>query len=275
MEAPTVTLANGTAMPALGLGTFPMDDDEAETTVAAAIRAGYRLVDTAENYRNERGVGRGIRASGVDRDEIFLTTKFNRRWHGYEEAQQAAANSAERLGLERIDLLLIHWPNPDQDRYVDAWRGMVRLLEDGMVRAIGVSNFKPSHLDRLLDATGVAPHVDQIELNPHVARLDERGYHTAHGILTESWWPIGQGGSLLEARVLGDVAVAHGKTPAQVVLRWHVQLGLVPIPKSSRPERLAQNIDVFDFELSNEELDMIAALDGKGDQPTDSDRFGH
>jgi 2,5-diketo-D-gluconate reductase A len=134
MEAPTVTLANGTVMPALGLGTSPMGDDEAETTVAAAIRAGYRLVDTAENYRNERGVGRGIRASGVDRDEIFLTTKFNRRWHGYEEAQHAAANSAERLGLECIDLLLIHWPNPDQDRYVDAWRGMVRILEDGMVR---------------------------------------------------------------------------------------------------------------------------------------------
>lgn len=274
-QAPSVTLANGVAMPALGLGTSPMGDDETEATVIAAIGAGYRLIDTAENYRNEAGVGRGIRASGIDRDEIFVTTKFNARWHGVEEAQQAFANSAERLGLDRIDLLLIHWPNPKKDRYVDAWRGLVKLLEDGKVRAIGVSNFKPAHLDRLLEETGVAPHVNQIELDPRIARAEERRYHDEHGIVTESWSPIGAGGDLLTEATIGDVARAHGKTPAQVVLRWHVQLGLIPIPKSSKPKRLAENIDVFGFELGAEDMDRIASLDRHGEGVTDSDRFGH
>jgi 2,5-diketo-D-gluconate reductase A len=270
-----VTLANGVAMPALGLGTSPMGDDETEATVTAAIGAGYRLIDTAENYGNERGVGRGIRASGVDRDEIFVTTKFNERWHGFEEAQQAFANSAERLGLDRIDLLLIHWPNPRKDRYVDAWRGLVKLLEDDRVRAIGVSNFKPAHLDRLLEETGVAPQVNQIELDPRITRVEERRYHTEHGIVTESWSPIGAGGDLLVDATIGDVARAHEKTPAQVVLRWHVQLGLIPIPKTSRPARLAENLDVFGFELSAEDMDRIASLDRHGEGATDSDRFGH
>ena len=252
-----------------------MDDAETEATVAAAIGVGYRLIDTAENYGNERGVGRGIRASGIDRDEVFVTTKFNERWHGVDEAQQAFANSAERLGLDRIDLLLIHWPNPKKDRYVDAWRGMVRLLEDGKVRAIGVSNFKPAHLDRLLEETGVAPHVNQVQLDPTIPRADERSYHAAHGIVTESWSPIGAGGDLLADATIGDVARSHGKTPAQIVLRWHVQLGLVPIPKTSKPERLAENIDVFDFELSPDDMDRIAALDRHGAGAVDSDRFGH
>ena len=274
-EVPTVALTNGVAMPALGLGTSPMGDDETEATVAAAIDAGYRLIDTAENYGNERGVGRGMRASGIDRDEVFVTTKLNERWHGIEEAQQAFANSAERLGLDRIDLLLIHWPNPKRDRYVDAWRGLIKLLEDGKVRAIGVSNFKPAHLDRLLEETGVAPHVNQVQLDPRIPRADERSYHAAHGIVTESWSPIGAGGDLLADATIGDVARAHAKTPAQVVLRWHVQLGLIPIPKTSKPERLAENIDVFDFELSPDEMDRLATLDRHGAGAIDSDRFGH
>lgn len=272
---PTVTLANGVDMPALGLGTSPMNDDETEATVAVAVRAGYRLIDTAENYGNERGVGRGIRASGVDRDDVFVTTKFNERWHGFEEAQKAFANSAERLGLDHIDLLLIHWPVPKKDRYVDAWRGLVELLEDGKVRAVGVSNFKPAHIDRLLEATGVAPHVNQVQLDPRIGRADQRSYHEAHGIVTESWSPIGAGGDLLVDATIGDVARAHGKTPAQIVLRWHIQLGLVPIPKTSKPERLTENIDVFDFELSSEEMDRISALDRHGEGAVDSDRFGH
>jgi 2,5-diketo-D-gluconate reductase A len=272
---PTLTLANGVDMPALGLGTSPMNDEETEATVAAAIRAGYRLIDTAENYGNERGVGRGIRASGVDRDDVFVTTKFNERWHGFEEAQKAFANSAERLGLDRIDLLLIHWPVPKKDRYVDAWRGLVELLEDGKVRAVGVSNFKPAHIDRLLEATGVAPHVNQVQLDPRIGRSDQRSYHEAHGIVTESWSPIGAGGDLLADATIGDVARAHGKTPAQIVLRWHIQLGLVPIPKTSKPERLAENIDVFDFELSSAEMGRIGALDRHGEGAVDSDRFGH
>jgi 2,5-diketo-D-gluconate reductase A len=274
-EVPIVTLANGVAMPALGLGTSPMGEDETEATVIAAIRAGYRLVDTAENYRNERGVGRGIRASGVDRDEVFVTTKFNERWHGFEEAHQAFANSAERLGLDRIDLLLIHWPVPRKDRYVDAWRGLVKLLEDGKVRAIGVSNFKPAHIDRLLDETGVAPHVNQVQLDPRIGRADQRSYHAAHDIVTESYSPIGQGGGLLADPTIAGVARRRSKTPAQVVLRWHVQLGLIPIPKTSRPHRLAENIDVFDFELSSDEMDEITALDRHGEGAVDSDRFGH
>jgi 2,5-diketo-D-gluconate reductase A len=274
-QVPTVTLANGVAMPALGLGTSPMGNDETEATVAAALGVGYRLIDTAENYRNERGVGKGIRASGVDRDEVFVTTKFNARWHGVEEAQQAFANSAERLGLERIDLLLIHWPNPKQDRYVDAWRGLVKLLDDGKVRAIGVSNFKPAHLDRLLEETGVAPHVNQVELDPRIGKADERKYHQAHGIVTESWSPIGAGGDLLADATIGDVARARGRTPAQVVLRWHVQLGLIPIPKTSKPERLEENLAVFDWDLGPEEMDRLTRLDRGGEGAMDSDRFGH
>jgi 2,5-diketo-D-gluconate reductase A len=274
-EVPTVTLANGVAVPALGLGTSPMGDDETEATVTAALGAGYRLIDTAENYRNEGGVGRGIRASGVHREEIFVTTKFNERWHGSEEAQRAFANSAERLGLDRIDLLLIHWPNPKKDRYVDAWRGLIELLEDDKVRAIGVSNFKPAHLDRLLEETGVAPHVNQVQLDPRIGRADQRSYHAAHGIVTESWSPIGKGGDLLADATIGAVARDHGKTPAQVVLRWHVQLGLIPIPKTSNPQRLIENIDVFDFELTAEEMDRITGLDRRGEGAIDSDRFGH
>jgi 2,5-diketo-D-gluconate reductase A len=270
-----VALANGIEMPALGLGTSPMGDRQAEEIVAAALRAGYGLIDTAENYRNEAGVGRGIRASGVDRDEVFVTTKFNERWHGEAEAQQAFANSAERLGLDHIDLLLIHWPNPRKDRYVEAWRGLLRLLEDGRVRAIGVSNFKPSHLDRLLDETGVAPHVNQIELDPTHSRPEERAYHSAHGIVTESWSPIGAGGDLLADPTIVDVARRRSKTPAQIVLRWHVQLGLIPIPKTSKAERLAENRDVFDFELDQAEMDELASLDNGDEGVVDADRFGH
>jgi 2,5-diketo-D-gluconate reductase A len=274
-DIPNVTLANGIEMPALGLGTSPMGDGQAEAIVAAALQAGYRLIDTAENYRNEAGVGRGIRASGVDRDEVFVTTKFNERWHGEAEAQQAFANSAERLGLDRIDLLLIHWPNPRKDRYVEAWRGLLRLLEDGKVRAIGVSNFKPAHLDRLLGETGVAPHVNQIELDPTHSRPEERAYHAAHGIVTESWSPIGAGGDLLADPTIVDLARRRSKTPAQIVLRWHVQLGLIPIPKTSKPERLAENKDVFDFELDAAEMDELASLDRGDEGVTDADRFGH
>lgn len=274
MTVPSIRLANDVEMPVLGLGTSPLSDRETERIVAAGLDEGYRLIDTAENYRNEVGVGRGIRASGVDRDEVFVTTKLNKRWHGFDEAQTAWANSAERLGLDRIDLLLIHWPNPQQGRYVDAWRGMLRLLEDGKVRAIGVSNFKPAHLERLIEETGVAPHVNQIELEPRMSRAVERAYHEAHGIVTESWSPLGAGGGLLREPAIRAVAERHGKSPAQVVLRWHVQLGAVAIPRTSKPERLGENLDVFDFELSTDDMSDLASLDGSG-QPTDSDRFGH
>jgi 2,5-diketo-D-gluconate reductase A len=273
--APTVTLANGVEMPRLGLGTWPLTNDEAQRTVAAALRLGYRLLDTAENYRNEAGVGRGIADSGIDRAEVFLTTKFNVEWHGYAEAQQAFEHSARRLGVDYIDLLLIHWPNPARDRYVDAWRGMIKLLEDGKVRAIGVSNFKPAHIERLIEATAVAPHVNQVQLDPRIPRLEERRYHALHGIVTETWSPLAKGNDLLRDATVVDIARAHGKTPAQVVLRWHVQQGLVPIPKTSRPERLAENLAVFDFELGEAEMAALAGLDRHGQGAVDSDRIGH
>lgn len=274
MGAPIVMLANGVAMPAVGFGTSPIGDAEAEQAVAAALRAGYRLIDTAENYRNEAGVGRGIRSSGVDRDEIFVTTKLNKRWHGEAEAHRAFSNSAERLGLERIDLLLIHWPNPQQDRYVDAWRGLISLLEERKVRSIGVSNFKPAHLDRLLDDTGVTPHVNQIQLDPRHSRPDERRYDAAHSIVTESWSPLGAGNDLLAEPTIVQLAQRHARTSAQIVLRWHLQLGLIPIPKTSKPSRMSENIDVFDFELGGDDLRELAQLDGR-DEVVDSDRYGH
>jgi 2,5-diketo-D-gluconate reductase A len=272
---PTVTLANGVAMPALGLGTWPLDNLEAEATVAAAIAAGYRLIDTAENYGNERGVGRAVRASGVGRDELFVTSKFDGRWHSVEGVRKAFARSARRLGLERIDLFLIHWPLPARGRYVDAWRGLIRLLEDGDVRAIGVSNFKPAHLERLLAATGVAPHVNQIQLNPWIVRAAERRFHAEHGIVTESWAPLGKGGDLLAEPAVVRAARRHGRTPAQVVLRWHLQLGLVAIPKTAHPRRLVENLAVFDFALDADEMAEITALDRGGVGVIDSDVFGH
>ena len=273
--APEIELADGVSIPRLGLGTSPMDDDQAEGVIAAGIDAGYRLFDTAENYRNETGVGRGIRSSGADRDELFVTTKFNREHHSVDGAKQAFAASSERLGLEVVDLLLIHWPNPQQGTYVDAWRGMIELLEEGKVRSIGVSNFKPAHIDRLIEETGVTPHVNQIQLNPHVVREEQRAYHRAHGIVTESYTPIGAGGDLLTEAPIVAAAEAHERTPAQVVLRWHLQLGLVPIPKTQTPERLHQNLDVFDFTLSDAQMDAIMALDRRGEGAVDSDRVGH
>jgi 2,5-diketo-D-gluconate reductase A len=273
--APTVTLANGVEMPHIGLGTWPMNDEQAAVTVAEAIRAGYRLIDTAENYGNETGVGRGLKAGGVDRGELFVTSKFNLKWHGYEEVQQAFTNSAARLGLDYIDLFLIHWPNPAQDRYVDAYRGMIKLLEDGKIRALGLSNFKPSHIDRIVEATGVMPHMDQIQVNPRIGRSAEREYQAAHNIVTETWAPLGRGGDLLQEAVITSAAQRHAKTPGQIILRWHVQQGLIPIPKSSNPQRLAENIDVFNFALSGEEMSAISALDRNGIGAVDSDRMGH
>jgi len=274
--APTVTLLHGAEMPRLGLGTSPMDDGVTEQAVATAIGLGYRLVDTAENYGNERGVGRGLKASGVPRDELFVTTKFNKRWHGVELAAEACQRSTDRLGLDYVDLLLIHWPNPQQDRYVQAWRGLVRLLEDGRVRAIGTSNFKPAHLNRIIAETGVVPDVNQIQLSPTVTRDSARDYHAGHGIVTQSWSPIGgQRNDVLREPVVAEVAERHGRTPAQIVLRWHMELGLAAVPKSSDPVRLKQNLDIFDFSLSADEVAAISALDQGDAAGADSDAFGH
>ena len=272
--APLLTLSNGVEMPRLGLGTWPMNDAEAAETVALALDMGYRLIDTAENYENERGVGEGIRRSGVARGELFVTTKFNRKWHSVEGARQACEASLERLGLDYIDLFLVHWPNPDQGRYVEAFEGLVKLQEAGLVRAIGTSNFKPAHLQQLFDC-GLCPQVNQIHLDPWHARSDHIEVHEARGIVTESWSPLGRANAMLADPAILDVARRHGRTPAQVILRWHTQLGYVPIPKSSNPKRLAENLDVFGFELSAEELAAIGALDRPDPEMLDSDVFGH
>lgn len=272
-QVPTVTLSHGSAMPRVGLGTSPMNDTDAERAVSQALELGYRLVDTAENYRNEVGVGRALR--GAPRDEVFVTSKFNKRWHSVDGARSAFEASAEKLGVEYLDLLLIHWPNPGQDRYVDAWRGLIELRDAGLVRAIGTSNFKPSHLQRVIDETGVAPEVNQIQLSPLWTKQENRDFHAQHGIVTEAWSPIGKGSDLLERPVVVEIARAHGKTPAQVVLRWDVQLDVVPIPKSANRQRLEQNLALFDFELTDDEMAQLSALDGSGSVPADSDRFGH
>ena len=272
-QVPAVTLSHGAVMPRLGLGTSPMNNADAERAVSVALELGYRLVDTAENYRNEVGVGRALR--GVPRDEVFLTSKFNKRWHSVEGPRVAFEASAEKLGVEYLDLLLIHWPNPQQDRYVDAWRGLIALREAGLVRAIGTSNFKPAHLQRLIDETGEAPEVNQVQLSPVWAKAAEREFHAAHGIVTEAWSPLGKGTELLSHPTVQDVAKAHGRSPGQVILRWETQQGVVPIPKSSDRGRLEDNLAVFDFDLTDAELATLSALDDTAKSAADSDRAGH
>jgi 2,5-diketo-D-gluconate reductase A len=265
-------LIHGARIPRIGFGTGRFSSDEAEVVVAQAIGAGYRLIDTAFNYKNEYGVGRGIVASGVPRQEIFVTTKFNRESHGVEFVREAWASSVEQMGLDYVDLLLIHWPNPKYDRYVDAWRGLKSLLDEGLVRAIGVANFKPAHLQRLLDETGVTPDVNQVQVSPYFPRYETVAFHQRHGIVTESHSPLGSGKGLLAEPALMAKATSHGRTPAQIVLRWHLQRGLVPIPKTQSLNRMRENLDVYDFELSSADLEVLAALEKDESGAIDSDR---
>jgi diketogulonate reductase-like aldo/keto reductase len=257
ISIPTHTLNDGTTIPALGLGTWPMDDAEAERAVAAALESGYRLLDTATNYRNETGVGRGVAAAGVPREQVLVTTKLPGRHHGYEETLASFEESRARLGLEYVDLYLIHWPLPRVDKYVDSWKAMIKLREDGLVRSIGVSNFTPAHIERLEKETGVLPSVNQIELHPLFPQDELRAFHEDKGIVTESWSPLGRGSGLLDDPAVAGAAEAHGVTPGQVILRWHLQLGALPIPKSGDPERQRANLDVFGFELSESETAAI------------------
>ncbi|MGW3418311.1 aldo/keto reductase [Streptomyces phaeochromogenes] len=258
ISIPVHTLNDGTRFPAIGLGTWPMSDAEAEGAVAEGLRLGYRLVDTATNYRNEAGVGLGVTRSGVPREEVVVTTKLPGRHHGYEETLASFEESRARLGLDYVDLYLIHWPLPRVGKYVDSWRAMIKLREEGLVRSIGVSNFTPEHIERLEKETGVLPSVNQIELHPHFPQDELRAFHAAKGVLTESWSPLGRGSGLLDDPVVVSAAEAHGVTPGQVVLRWHTQLGAVPIPKSSDPGRQRANLDVFGFELSPAHMHVIS-----------------
>ncbi|NKE56010.1 aldo/keto reductase [Lentzea sp. PSKA42] len=250
-------------MPQLGFGVWQVPDEEAASVVAEALKAGYRSIDTAAAYGNESGVGEAI--ANVDRDELFVTTKLWNTDHGYDATLRAFDESAKKLKLDVLDLYLIHWPMPARDLYVDTWKAFVELQKDGRIRAIGVSNFQPAHLRRLIDETGVVPAVNQVELHPYLQQADLRAFHAEHGVQTEAWSPLGQGGELLSDPVVTEIAARHNRSAAQVVLRWHVQLGNVVIPKSVTPSRIRENIAVFDFELSGEEMAALSTLD-RGDR---------
>jgi 2,5-diketo-D-gluconate reductase A len=273
--APTVRLNDGNAIPQIGLGTWPLDDAQVATAVVSAVELGYRHVDTAYRYGNEAGVGQGVRDCGLPREELFITTKLDGTHQGRDRAVEGLEGSLKRLGLDYVDLLLIHWPLPQRNEFVSTWETFERLQAEGKVRSIGVSNFKPSHLERLLEETSVVPAVNQIQISPSITRINERAFNGSHGIATESYSPLGAGRDLLNAPVLSAIGKKHGKTPGQVVLRWHVQEGLVAIPKSANPLRMKENLDVFDFALDHDDLSAIATLDAGADAGVDSDVQGH
>jgi 2,5-diketo-D-gluconate reductase A len=260
MTTQRLRLNDGQTIPQLGIGIWQVPAATTAGVVAEALRLGYRLVDGAAIYGNEEGQGEGVRQSGVPRDEVFVTTKVWNSDQGYDATLRAVEASLKRLGLERLDLCLIHWPCPAQDRYLDTWRALIRLRDEGRVRSIGVSNFMGRHLERLVAETGVVPVLNQIELNPRLQQPDLRALHDRMGIVTQSWTPLGQGRSFAAAPVQ-DIARRTGKSPAQVILRWHLQLGLSVIPRSSRVAGLVENLDLFDFTLSAEEMAAMAALD--------------
>ena len=264
MTIPTYTLNDDTTIPAIGFGTSGLRGEAAVEATTSALEAGYRLIDTAVNYENEREVGEALRRSGVPRDELRVTSKIPGRAHGYDDAIASTRESLERLGLDHLDLHLIHWPNPSRDLYVDAWRALVDLREQGLVRSIGVSNFTAEHLDRIIDKTGVAPSVNQIEVHPLFPQQEMRRANEERGVRTESWSPLGKRQAPLAEAPVRAAAEAHGVTPGQVILRWQVQQGNLPIPKSATPSRQRENLDVFGFELDEAEMDAITAL-GRSD----------
>ena len=259
-KVPPITLNNGVEMPQLGFGVWQVPDDEAQTAVAQALEAGYRSIDTAAIYGNEEGTGRAVAASGLAREDLFVTTKLWNSDQGYDSTLRAFDTSLSKLGLEYLDLYLIHWPMPAREKYVDTYKAFEKLLADGRVRAIGVSNFLPEHLERLTGETSVLPAVNQIELHPHLQQHTAREVHAELGIATEAWSPLGSGKGILDIPAIVAIAQKHGRTPAQVVLRWHLQLGNVVIPKSVTPSRIKENIDVFGFTLDTEDLAAISAL---------------
>ncbi len=271
-QIPRISLRPDVEIPQLGFGVFQVPSAETELAVARALDAGYRHIDTAAAYRNEGAVGQAIHASGLPREEIFLTTKCWNDDHGHDKAKRAFKASLERLELEHIDLYLIHWPVPAHDLYVETWQAFIELQAEGLVRAIGVSNFQAAHLERLVAETGVVPAINQVELHPHFQQAGLRHEHDRLAIVTEAWSPLGQGLEL-EDPVIVEIAKAHSKTPAQAIIRWHVQLGNVVIPKSVTPARIVENIDVFDFELSDAEMDAIKALDAGTRIGPDPDTF--
>ncbi|MFF4754932.1 aldo/keto reductase [Streptomyces sp. NPDC002514] len=259
-SVPTVTFNNGVEIPQLGFGVFQVPDDETTAAVTAALQTGYRSIDTAAIYGNETGVGRALAASGLPREDLFITTKLWNADQGYDSTLRAFDASLAKLGLDYVDLYLIHWPAPARDLYRDSWRALERLAEEGRIRAAGVSNFQPGHLLRLLDGATLTPVVNQIELHPGLQQAELRTLHAERKIATEAWSPLAQG-AVLDHPVIGELAAKYGKSPAQVVIRWHLQLGNIVIPKSVTPARIRENFDVFGFELTADEMQAVAALD--------------
>jgi 2,5-diketo-D-gluconate reductase A len=264
-DQPTIRLngrpEDGVDIPQLGFGVFKVAPDRTREVVLRALDACYRSIDTAAMYRNEQGVGAALAATDIPREDVFVATKLNNDAHGYDAALRAFEQSRAKLGLDYVDLYLIHWPLPAQDRYVETWRAFVTLRQDGLVRSIGVSNFQPEQLERIIDETGETPALNQIELHPYLSQPQLREYHSSHRIATEAWSPLARGGELLRDPVITSLAEKYGKTPAQLVIRWHIELGNVVIPKTVTPQRIVENFDVFDVELDPEDVEALLALD--------------
>lgn len=269
---PAIVLNDGQVMPKLGFGVYNLVGDEAVGTITTALELGYRSLDTAAFYGNEEEVGRAVRESGLPRDEVFVTTKLWNADHGYDAAMRAFDASVKRLGLDTIDLFLIHWPLPAADLYLDTFRALQTLKRQGRVVSIGVSNFTRAHLERVMGETGEVPAINQVELHPYYAQSELRAFHAAHGIVTEAWSPLGRGAEFNDSVIIA-LADKLGRTPAQIILRWHMQLGNVAIPKSTVPSRMAENLTVFDFELSGREMTQIAGIDKGARQGGDPNIF--
>ncbi|WP_156631337.1 aldo/keto reductase [Agrobacterium vitis] len=255
-----ISFSDSNSIPQVGLGVWQTPNSEAAPAVRSALSSGYRHIDTAAVYENEEGVGEGIRSSGIDRGDIFLTTKLWNNEQGFDNTLRAFDASLKRLGTDYVDLYLIHWPSPHRGLFVETWKAFIRLKEEGRARSIGVSNFYPEHLKKIIDETGVVPVINQIELHPDFQQKQAREFHQAHGIITQSWSPLGQG-KLLDNPVIGKIAAKHGRTAAQIIIRWHIESGLVVIPKSVTPARIEENFKVFDFSLDPEDMTEIAVLD--------------
>ncbi|MFZ4895951.1 aldo/keto reductase [Plantibacter sp. Mn2098] len=278
---PSFALSDGSSLPAVGFGTYPLRGREGTDAVLSAIDAGYRLIDTAVNYRNEDAVGAAVREATagrerqISRDELVIATKLPGRDHGFEETITSFHGSLQALGLDTLDLYLIHWPNPSVDKFVESWKAMIQLQKEGLVRTIGVSNFTEAFLDRLAQETGVLPAVNQVELHPYFPQEELLEYHTANGIQTEAWSPLGKRNAPFEEGPVAVAAAAHDVTPAQVILRWHHQRGVLPIPKSGDPVRQRTNIDLFGFALTDDEVEAITGLGHAGGRLFDGDPNTH
>lgn len=275
MNAPTLRMNDGREMPQIGLGTASLNDEAIAPVIVKAVEAGYRHIDTAYRYGNQRGVGKGIRDCGIEREALFVTTKLDGEFQGNDRAITGLDECLRQLGLDYVDLLLIHWPLPQRGEYVSTWKTFEKLAASGKARSIGVSNFKPAHLEHLFAETSIRPAANQIQLSPRITRKDHVDFDRAHNIVTVAWSPLGQGKDLLSEPMLSTIGEKYGKSPAQIVLRWNVELGLATIPRSSNPERLAQNIDIFDFALTADEVAAISALDTGAEKRADSDTTGH